>query len=528
MTPSVDWQQKSVTSVERTEQPRFSQNAILRFIVLAGLLALSVNALNGQSDALFINDKGNVGIGTSTPGFPLTFPDSVGDKISLWGQNGAHFGFGIDHGKLQIYTNGTGSDIVLGYGSSGASPTLTEADPKIFHETMRIKGNGNVGIGTPSPGAKLQVLGTTSLSNGTGESWFPYTDGNSYVSGTNVIFRSSGNQERMRIADSGNVGIGTSTPGPNSKLDVNGNENVNGDVAINGKSAIRGNDDYLRLNQDGKFAKGVHTPTASSSMSLNVGGVAGWANPGDGNVEVSGRVRVRGALYVDGGLYYYWGAQPSPGWRNIQDKAFDTAGSVKTGAPSEPSDLRLKMDVRSIPSALDKIHSLRGVTYRWNGDALRYFTRDIESTLSAGPEATEKENHDLWQKERDKRYEELGKTQVGVVAQDVEAVLPEAVTADESGYKSVKYYELIPLMIQALKEEDRITRVQAQTIARQQNEIQRLTAAAQITQQQLTELSDLKQQLESLLANADKIKSVNLNSTSANQARAGSHSSRSE
>jgi hypothetical protein len=32
----------------------------------------------------------------------------------------------------------------------------------------------------------------------------------------------------------------------------------------------------------------------------------------------------------------------------------------------------------------------------------------------------------------------------------VEAVLPEAVTTDETGYKSVKYYELIPLVIEAL------------------------------------------------------------------------------
>jgi hypothetical protein len=97
---------------------------------------------------LFIdNTIGNVGIGTETPGFPLTIGNNtLGDKISLWGQSGAHYGFGIQGYQLQIHTDGAGSDVVFGYGSSGS-----------MTETMRIKGNGNVGIGTPSPAYGLDV-----------------------------------------------------------------------------------------------------------------------------------------------------------------------------------------------------------------------------------------------------------------------------------------------------------------------------------------------------------------------------------
>jgi hypothetical protein len=43
---------------------------------------------------------------------------------------------------------------------------------------------------------------------------------------------------------------------------------------------------------------------------------------------------------------------------------------------------------------------------------------------------------------------------VGVIAQDVEAVLPEAVVTDADGYKSVRYHYLIALLIEAIKEQD--------------------------------------------------------------------------
>lgn len=89
----------------------------------------------------------------------------------------------------------------------------------------------------------------------------------------------------------------------------------------------------------------------------------------------------------------------------------------------------------------------------------------------------------------------------------MEAVLPEAVTTDESGYKSVRYYELIPLLIEALKEEDGITKGQSETIARQQTEIQRLTVANQAVQQQLDELQDVKQKVAYLEAAMSRLAS---------------------
>ncbi len=90
--------------------------------------------------------NGNVGIGITNPKFPLSFPDKLGDKIALFGTSDIHYGFGIQNSLLLIHSSTASSDIAFGYGGSN-----------IFTETVRIKGNGRVGIGTTTPSAKFVV-----------------------------------------------------------------------------------------------------------------------------------------------------------------------------------------------------------------------------------------------------------------------------------------------------------------------------------------------------------------------------------
>ena len=81
------------------------------------------------------------------------------------------------------------------------------------------------------------------------------------------------------------------------------------------------------------------------------------------------------------------------------------------------SDERLKDNAKPIESALEKVKKISGVEFDWN---------DKQSTHTG---------HD-----------------VGVLAQQIEAVLPEAVTTRDDGYKAVKYEKIIPLLIEAIKE----------------------------------------------------------------------------
>jgi len=182
------------------------------------------NALNGNQTI-----AGNVGIGTLGTAFPLTLGNNtLGDKISLYGQTGNTYGFGIQGGLLQIHTDIASSDVAFGYGSSAA-----------MTETMRIKGNGNVGIGVNNPTAKLTVNGGVQARGGAPAAGAGYAfagnggdnDSGMFSSADGQVEFYGNNVERMRIAASGAVGI--NTPNPTATLDVNGSIRANS-IAVNG------------------------------------------------------------------------------------------------------------------------------------------------------------------------------------------------------------------------------------------------------------------------------------------------------
>jgi hypothetical protein len=189
----------------------------------------SVSGINGASSNV------NVGIGHTSPGYPLTFAQTTGDKISLYNDATSSYGFGIQGALLQIHTNVSGADIAFGYGNSAS-----------FSELMRIKGTGFVGIGTSGPTYKLDIKHSTSsllrmenstvlATNVTTDLWFKtgtfFTGGIKTIGdGTNLArlgfftFASSSSSnlfERVSILDNGFVGINTTTPG--ERLSVTGN-----------------------------------------------------------------------------------------------------------------------------------------------------------------------------------------------------------------------------------------------------------------------------------------------------------------
>lgn len=128
--------------------PKLASNAVQSANIANGAVGTTELAAGAVTTSK-LNLTGNVGIGTATPGFPLSFGDNLVDKISLFGQSGNSYGFGIQSSLLQIHTDTMGQDIAFGHGNSAT-----------MIETMRITGSGSVGIGTTNPTkAKVEIIG---------------------------------------------------------------------------------------------------------------------------------------------------------------------------------------------------------------------------------------------------------------------------------------------------------------------------------------------------------------------------------
>lgn len=178
----------------------------------------------------------NVGINNTNPRFPLTFSTTTGDKLVLWDDGnvaGNNYGIGLQSGVMQLHTHTVNDDVVFGYGRSTA-----------MVETMRIKGNGRVGIGTNIPVVRLDVAGTNSwdLVNGEGDMRI----GNSAYRlkfGIALDGGGIGAANIMQTGGIGNLGIGAGNKyllqlnGPGGYVDFSNNS---GGLRINGNAGAAG------------------------------------------------------------------------------------------------------------------------------------------------------------------------------------------------------------------------------------------------------------------------------------------------
>jgi len=172
-----------------------------------------------------------------------------------------------------------------------------------------------------------------------------------------------------------------------------------------------------------------------------------------GNTAIGGNLQVSGKVFARDGLVFYWG--PDNSWKVLDNRAGNLAGTGNTAAPS---DVRLKTAVRPVRNALEKVMQLQGTVYRWGEPGLKYFTRNITSMFSAGPDATEEENQRLWAAKRQEIYDTLAGEKIGLIAQEVETIVPEVILEDEEGYKHIQYQQLTALLVEAIKEQNELIR----------------------------------------------------------------------
>jgi hypothetical protein len=203
----------------------------------------------------------------------------------------------------------------------------------------------------------------------------------------------------------GDISVGNITSG--------GNATLTGDIAVNGGDLTTNQATFNLLN--------------TTATTLNIGGAATSINIGaaTGTLTINNQnVTASSANFTFKSL-------------GVGTSASGTTGEIRaTGnISSNYSDERLKENIELIPNALDKVDQLRGVTYTPNSIA--------------------------------ESFGFIKKQEVGVLAQDVKQVLPEAVrpapfdimlyensemSRTGENYMTVQYEKLVPLLVEAIKE----------------------------------------------------------------------------
>lgn len=456
------------------------------FVTLGSRQALTPTPFSLATRGINVNTAGDIALLTGsnrTISVPNTPANTSGTNLSILAGNGSSFNFATEGGDLVLEAGRAFNvdqsfirpgDVFIRTGgnasSSGVAPNggdiimQTGGAFSAITERMRVTHTGNVGIGTATPPNKLSVagaadftgnvgIGTTTpiapldvmgnlrvFSNGTIrnqavvstfgshngliETFYGPNDrfgmaqlpagklalySGDVFSGSAVqigtMTGASTFSPSMTVARGGNVGIGTTTA--SNRLSVLGNADFTGNVGIgtvNPTSKLHVIGD-AQLNGDLRFGDQTWNGTTGNAAYMFQ-----LANATLTQVYLNMDSSDTGAFILrrNGTLVYFFA---------MDGVAFKPGG----GSWAEISDERSKNDIQPLTGTLDRLLKLRGHAYTYK------------------PEFVE-------------NGRALPGTQIGLVAQEVEAVFPDWVSTGPDGMKQVTERSTTALMVEALRD----------------------------------------------------------------------------
>ncbi len=218
-------------------------------------------------------------------------------------------------------------------------------------------------------------------------------------------FLNTAGSTNLHIENGGKVGIGTTSPA--EKLDIAGNVQVGISSGYNRVGFIRNGGSgvgAIGWHSDGNFYIGGHPEHGPSAGNVvRVYGFGSDIRLGDSlNGDVLNIQRSSGNVGI--------------GTTSPSEKLEVSGNILASGDITAFSDARLKENVKTLPNALKSVKAMRGVTYNKIGEE---------------------------------------KQSIGVIAQEVQAVLPQLVSEHNDGMLSVAYGNVTAVLIEAIKEQQK-------------------------------------------------------------------------
>jgi hypothetical protein len=392
---------------------------------------------NNDTASVYITNTNRVGIGTTTPAQALHVSTATNYQgILINGSNAPAIGFAKTSTTTPEWKVG-----VSGNNGQAFSISTGAANTDLFF----ITSSGGVGIGTTTvvAGARLHVNGYATTPNDTG--WCGLTTAGALVQ---LLVLDSNNKTQIGTTTSAtvmtltgtNVGIGSVTPA--YKLDVSGTLGVTGASTMAGITATS-----LDVNGPSLFQvtdAGVGTKTIVATFGRTGATATGTAREAgivfrdaSGTTLVGGMTGVRenSAGNYLGGLKFYVNSSvssPSSTFANLTEALSINSGGAATFSSSvtavsfiETSTKIKKDNIKSYSTDVNKFKQLEPVSYTWK---------------------------------------DTGKSDVGLIAEEVDELFPEFVSkTDEGEVTGINYGKLTTILINIVKQQqERIEKLEQQ------------------------------------------------------------------